>query len=72
MKTEEQIKAKLAECEEFIKRDLKKHSKDKNAFIYMDASRDVLRWILAEGLITPDKLAKKINREILILESTKI
>lgn len=72
MKTEKQIRDKLVECETFIKKALKDKDKDLSMLVYLTASRDNLRWALAEGLIKPDKINKKIDFEILVIESTKI
>ena len=72
MKTEKQIRDKLVECESFIHDGLKHKNKDVSEWVYLSASRDIMRWILAKGQIKPDGLNKQMDFEILCSESTKI
>ena len=72
MKTEQQVRDKLKECETFINKALKDKCQDLTEWGHLAGARDVMRWILAEDKIKPDKINKKIDFEILCIESTKI
>lgn len=73
MKTEEQIRTKIIECEEKISKNLDNHSVDLEIWVGLKYSRASLLWVLSnEDRIEPDELTKKIDYEILCIESTKI
>ena len=73
MKTEEQIRAKLKEHEDLINDWFSDDNIDIERLLIARGIRISLLWVLSdEDRIEPDELTKKIDYEILCIESTKI
>lgn len=73
MKTEKQVREMLKKHEMFIEVEFERETKSKGRLESLRQGRISMLWVLSdENEIKPDELTKKIDFEILVIESSKI